>query len=202
MTKWMTHSFRLQQNKRDDRVKPKMLNLDIYLILHWTSSWFYLMSMMKRLTNSTNLLSLSSRSLFLEWLMFFMEWTIDTPCALQCFMRLLPKPVERKAKITILKKFMLFFSDKCLKVSSFQLAFSGLTQHLSCLIVWTLLITTFLLVSSPPLSLWAQRGAKIKPHQVGLPARMRRMSCTLATPPGILIPVQQSVHAFVLHPTF
>lgn len=104
MTKWMTHSFRLQQNKRDDRVKPKMLNLDIYLILHWTSSWFYLMSMMKRLTNSTNLLSLSSRSLFLEWLMFFMEWTIDTPGALQCFMRLLPKPVERKAKITILKK--------------------------------------------------------------------------------------------------
>lgn len=26
----MTHSFRLQQNKRDDRVKPKMLYLDIY----------------------------------------------------------------------------------------------------------------------------------------------------------------------------
>lgn len=172
------------------------------LILHWTSSWFYLMCPWWR-DWQTRQISYRYQAAPCFWSAWcFVEWTIDAPRALQCFMRLFPKPVERKAKITILKKFMLFFSDKCLKVSSFQLAFSGLTQHLSCLIVRTLLITTFLLVSSPPLSLWAQRGAKIKPYQVGLPARMCRMSCKLATPPGILIPVQQSVHAFVLHPTF
>lgn len=156
---------------------------------------------MKRLTNSTNLVSLSSSSLFLECLKFR---GVDhrCPACTAMFHEAFSKVRLRgKQKLQFLRN-SCYSSLISATVLSFQLAFSGLTQHLSCLIVRTPLITTVLLVSSPPLSLWAQRGDKIKPYQVGLPARMRCMSCKLATPPGILIPVQQSVHAFVLHPTF
>lgn len=106
----LTQSLRLQYDKVDDSVlgynktkemtelSQRCFTWTYILILHWTSSWFYLMCPWWRdwQTRQISYRYQAAPCLWSAWC--FVEWTIDAPRALQCFMRLFSKASWEESK--------------------------------------------------------------------------------------------------------